>query len=132
MVFAFVGVAAIGGYGAASRSANYKPATASVVMIDRTCNFTETTTDENGKKTMRGVTDSCNSTGEWGKVREERSKRVSGKATVHLQYIAPQDGEAHTAQLKFTGGDDEFYEIKAGDQIKVLVRNDDLDKVTLA
>jgi hypothetical protein len=133
MVVAFVGIAAIGVFGAANRSSNYQTATASVFKIDRTCNFTETTTDPSGSvKSVRGLSDSCDSTGEWDKIRNDRSKRISGKATVYVQYVAPQDGQQHTAELKFTGRDDEFYEIKAGDQLKVLVRNDDPDKAILA
>ena len=38
----------------------------------------------------------------------------------------------HTSQLKFTGRDDEFYDIKAGDQINVLVRNDNPDQIIKA
>jgi len=132
MVVAFVAIAAIGGYGAANRSSNYPPATASVFKIDRECDFTETTTDSSGSKTARGLSDACDFTGDWDKVRTERSKKISGRATVYVQYVAPQDGQSHTAERKFTGRDDEFYEIKAGDQLKVLVRNDDPDKAILA
>ena len=113
------------------RTANYKPAKASVYMIDRTCNFVETNY-EGGHKVARGVTDSCNSTDEWASVRKKRNKVVSGKAVVHLTYVAPQDGSSNTGALTFDGRDDEFYEIKAGDEINILVRNDDPTKIIKA
>ena len=131
-VVAMVFVAGLGAYSAIGRTSNYKPAKASVFMIDRKCNFIETTTEPNGRKTARGVTDDCKSSEEWGKVREERKKDVSGTAVVHVEYVAPQDGRSHTSQLKFNGREDEFYDIKAGDQINVLVRNDNPDQVIKA
>lgn len=131
-VFAMVMVAGIGTYSAIGRTSNYTPAKASVFMIDRKCNFIETTTEPGGRKTARGVTDDCKSSEEWGEVREKRSKDVSGSAVVHVEYVAPQDGRSHTSQLKYTGRDDEFYDLKAGDQINVLVRNDNPDQVIKA
>ena len=112
-------------------SANYTPAKASVSTIDRSCNFIETA-KEGGKTTARGYTDSCNSTDEWASVREKRNKVVSGRATVHITYTAPKDGSYHTAELKFDGRDDEFYKLRAGDEIDILVRNDDPTKVVKA
>jgi hypothetical protein len=105
---------------------------ATVTTIDRTCDFVETTFE--GKKAMsaRGYTDSCNSTDEWSKVREKRNKLVSGRATLHLSYIAPQDGSEQTGELKITGRDDAFYEIKAGDQIEILVSKSDPAKIRQA
>lgn len=126
---AMVFVAGVGACSAINRGANYEAAKASIVMIDRKCNFIETTTAPDGKKTARGVTDSCNSTDEWATVREKRNKKVSGKAVVHLSYTAPQDGSSRTSKLEFTGRDDEFYELKAGDEIDVLVSNADPSKV---
>ena len=111
------------------RTTNYKAAKASVFMIDRTCNFVETTY-EGGHRTATGVTDSCNSTDEWTSVRKKRNKVVSGKAVVHLTYVAPQDGSSNTGELTFDGRDDEFYDLKAGDEIGILVRNDDPTKIS--
>lgn len=98
---------------------------ATVTTIDRTCDFVETSFE--GKKAIssRGYTDSCNSTGEWAKVREKRSKKISGKATVHVSYLAPVDGSAQTGEFKLTGGDDAFYELKAGDEVEILVSKSD-------
>lgn len=127
MAAAVVFVAGVGACSVIDRSSNYQPAKASVFLIDRTCNFTETGY-EDGKKVARKVTDSCNSTDEWTSVRKKRNKVVSGKAVVHLSYTAPQNGSAQTGKLNFDGRDDEFYELKAGDEVRILVRNDDPTK----
>jgi hypothetical protein len=109
-------------------SGNYTAAKASISTIDRSCDFIETT-KEAGRRTARGYTDSCNSTDEWSNVREKRNKVVSGRATVHITYTAPKDGSFQTAELKFDGRDDEFYKLKAGDEINILVSNTDPKKV---
>ena len=51
---------------------------------------------------------------------------------VHLSYTAPQGGEPETAELTFDGRDDEFYNLKAGDQMNILVSNSDPTKVQKA
>ena len=104
-------------------------AKASVFLIDRTCNFIETTTTAEGRKTARGTTDSCISSDEWKIVREKRNKVVSGKAVVHVNYTAPQDGISRTSKLHYDGRDDAFYDLKAGDQIDILVSKKDPTKV---
>src|SRR2546423_834374 len=120
MAGAMLLILGMAGYSAMDRTTNYKPTKASVSTIDRTCDFIETTSSA-GTKTSRDVTDSCDSTGEWDKVRdavrEKRRKKISGTETVHLTYIAPQDGSYRTAELHFSGGDDEFYELQAGDEV---------------
>lgn len=131
MAAAAVFVTSVGACWVMDRSSNYQPAKASVFLIDRTCNFIESGY-ENGRKVSRGVTDSCNSTNEWASVRKKRNKVVSGKAVVHLSYTAPQNGSAQTGELKFDGRDDEFYELKAGDEVRILVRNDDPTKFVKA
>jgi len=107
---------------------NYTTAKASISTIDRSCDFIETT-KEAGRTTARGYTDSCNSTDEWSSVREKRNKVVSGRATVHVSYTAPKDGSYQTAELKFDGRDEEFYKLKAGDEIDILVSNVDPKKI---
>jgi hypothetical protein len=133
---AMVFVAGLGVYSVADRGMSYQPATASVTTIDRSCNFVETRTEANGLKTATGLTDSCNSTGDWDEVREavreKRRKKIAGNATLHLSYIAPQDGRAYSAEIKITGGDDAFYELQAGSQIKILVSNSDPTKIRKA
>jgi hypothetical protein len=122
-------VAIVSAVTSADRGMNYEAAKGSVYLIDRTCNFVETTTSPDGRKTARGVKDSCISSDEWATIRAKRDKVVSGKAVVHVSYIAPQDGSSRTAELKFDGRDDAFYDLKAGDQIDILVSNDDPAKI---
>ena len=122
-------VAGIGAFGAMDRAANYTPAKATVYLIDRKCNIVETTTEANGRTTARGLTDDCKNVEEWETVREKRTKTVSGKAAVKVNYAAPQDGSSQTSELHFDGRDDEFYELKAGDEIDILVSNADPSKV---
>ena len=132
MVVGMVLVAGASAYAVIDRDVNYKAAKGSIVMIDRKCNFTETTTEEDGHTVARGITDSCNSTDEWATVKEKRNKVVSGKAVVQVSYVAPQDGAQHFGELRFDGRDDEFYQLKAGDEIDILVSNDDLSKIRKA
>lgn len=128
-VAAMIFIGGVSVYSAIDRGVNYQAARASVVMIDRLCDMTETTTEPDGRTVARGMRDSCSSVDEWDTVKEKRTKVVSGTATVHLTYVAPQDGSQQTAELKFNGREDEFYELKAGDEIEVLVSNDDPAKI---
>jgi hypothetical protein len=131
--FAMVAVAAIGAYSAIDRGANFKPAKATVSYIDRNCDIIETTYDADyKKKSARTYTDSCNSIDEWEKVKSGRKKDVSGKAVVHLDYTAPQTGRSQTGELTFDGHDEEFYRLKAGDSIDILVSNSDPAKIRKA
>ena len=135
IVVAMLLVLGVAGFSAIDRTANWKLAKATVSTIDRSCDFVETTT-EAGVKTARGLSDNCDSTGEWDKrrdaVRSQRAKKVSGEAIVHLTYTAPQDGSYRTADLRFTGGDDEFYTLQAGSEINILVSNSDPSKIRKA
>ena len=126
--FAMGVVAIIAGYSAVDRSTNYKSAKATVFLIDRMCKFDRKYSD--GKREV--VTESCDSTEEFKSVtRADGSRKmdVDGKAVVKVSYTAPQDGSYQTSQLQFDGRDDEFYELKAGDEIEVLVSNEDLAKI---
>jgi hypothetical protein len=118
--------------GAAACSPTADKVKATVTTIDRTCDFVETTFE--GKKAMssRGYTDSCSSTDEWAKVREKRNKKVSGRATIHVSYIAPADGTEHMGEFKLTGRDDAFYELKAGDEVEILVSKSDPTRIRQA
>lgn len=137
MVAGILLVLGIAGYSAIDRTTNWKPAKATVTTIDRTCNFVETTTDTETNKVMsaRGLSDSCSATDEWDKQRDtirKTGKRFSGEATVHLSYTAPQDGSYRTADLHFTGQDDEFYDLQAGSEVNILVSNSDPSKIKKA
>jgi hypothetical protein len=118
------------------------PAQATVMTIDRECQIIESTRREvedprgSGAKIdareMRTTTGPCKSVDEWEEVRKKRTKTVDGKAAVHIEYQAPQDGSFQTATLNFTGRDDEFYELKAGDTVNILVATDDPKRVRKA
>jgi hypothetical protein len=123
-------LAVVGGCGSAGL-----PAKATVMTIDHECTIIETERrpiddprgtgvklDAQETRTSKGE---CKSVDEWQEVRKKRSKRVDGTAAVHVEYQAPQDGSFRTATLNFTGRDDEFYELKAGDTIDILVAEDD-------
>jgi hypothetical protein len=58
--------------------------------------------------------------------------RFRGHAVVHLSYSAPQDGSYRTADLHFTGRDDEFYDLQASSEINILVSNSDPSKIKKA
>jgi hypothetical protein len=122
-------IAGVTAYSAADRSMNYKPAKASVFMIDRMCDIIETTTSSDGQKTSRTYNDNCKSIGAWEKASAAHDKSIAGKATVKVSYTAPQNGSYQTSELHFTSRDDEFYDLQAGDQIDVLVSNDDPSKI---
>jgi hypothetical protein len=126
-VFAMGFVAVVGVYTAADRGMNYKPAKASVFLIDRECKFTRTYAG--GKS--ESVTQSCTATDEFKKIAasNKRAKDVDGTAVVKVSYNAPQDGSYQTSELRFHGRDEQFYKLKAGDEIEVLVHNDDPTKI---
>ena len=56
---------------------------------------------------------------------------VAGKAVVKVSYTAPQDGSYRTGELSFDGRDDQFYKLKAGDELQILVSNEDPTKIRL-
>jgi hypothetical protein len=119
-----------------------EPVLATVVTIDRECQIVESTRRQvddprgSGAKIeaaeMRTMKGSCKSVPEWQEVRKKRNKRVDGTAAVHVEYRAPQDGSFRTATLNFTGRDDEFYELNAGDTVNILVAKDDPTQVRKA
>ncbi len=118
------------------------PAQATVTTIDRTCEIIESTTrkidDPRGTgvkldaQEMKSMTGDCKSVAEWAEVRSKRTKLVQGTAAVHVDYQAPQDGSYHSATLNFTGRDDEFYELSAGDSLAIIVSRDDAAKIRKA
>ena len=129
---AMVLVATVGTVSAIERS-HWQPAKASVSYIDRSCKIVQTAYDENwNAKSSRTFTDACSSVDEWEKVRAKRTKLVEGKAVVHLDFVVHETGQSGTAELKYTGRDDEFYEMKAGDEVEILVNKDDPTRVKKA
>ncbi len=121
----------VAGFKAMDRTANFKPAKASVFLIDRNCDIVETTKTASGQTvSARKYSDDCKSIDAWEKAKAKRDKSISAKAVVHVSYTAPQNGSYQTSELNFTARDDEFYDLKAGDEIKVLVSNSDPSKIT--
>lgn len=133
MAAALVMITGLSAYGCANRAMNYKPAKASVFLIDRKCDIIETKTSPDNHKSTRTYKGECKSVDEaWDKAKTKHDKDISGTATVKVSYTAPKDGSSQTADLHFTARDDEFYDLKAGDEIDILVRNDDPTKITKA
>jgi hypothetical protein len=130
MAAALVLVTGLSAYGCADRRMNYAPAKASVFLIDRTCDIIETTTSPDGHKSTRTYNGECKSIAAWNDAETKRDKKIAGNATVKVSYTAPRDGSYQTSELHFTARDDEFYDLKAGDEINILVRNDDPTKIT--
>ena len=106
------------------------PTEATVSTIDHTCEIVERVSREiedprGGGGTIEAAEQTtrkgeCKSVGEWKEVRAKRNKLVEGTADVHVSYRAP-DGSYQTGTLTYTGRDDEFYELKAGDTLPIKV-----------
>jgi hypothetical protein len=117
----------------ASCAPNAKHAKATVMTIDRHCRIITTEYDANYKPLDKDVsTHACNSIDEWETVKAKRNKVVDGNAVVHLSYTAPQTGQPETGELKFDGRDDEFYQLKAGDEMDIQVSDADPAKIAKA
>ena len=132
MAAALVMFTGLSAYSCANRAMNYTPAKASVFLIDRKCDIIETETSPDGHKSSRTYNDDCKSIEAWDDAAAKRNKKIAGNATVKVSYTAPKDGSSQTAELHFSARDDEFYNLKAGDEINILVRNDDPTKITKA
>jgi len=133
MVAVVLFVVGAAGVSTINRATNYTPAKASVFLIDRKCDIIETTTSPDGQKSVRTYNGECKSVdAAWGQAKAKHDKKISGRAVVTVNYTAPQDGSFQSAELKFDSKDDEFYDLKAGDEINILVRNDDPTKITKA
>ena len=130
---AIVLVVAVGAAGAIDTTSNYKPTDATVYRIDRTCSFTRVYEGGTEKKRPEQVKQDCSATDEFKKIAGEakRSIDVDGKAVVRVSYAAPQEGSSRTSELKFDGHDEEFYKLRAGDTLKILVANKNPDKIRL-
>jgi len=116
--------------GGAAGNSNWQSAKGTISTIDRSCKIVETEYDQDFKrKQSRVYTDSCSSIDEWEKVKTKRNKTVNGKAVVHVGYTAPQNGQYTTGELNFDGRDDEFYQLKAGDEIEIMVSKSDPTKI---
>lgn len=128
---AIVLVVAVGAAGAIDSTSNYKATEGTVFRIDRSCSFTRVYEGGLGKQRAEGLEQDCSATDEFKKIASstKRTMDVAGDAVVKVEYTAPQDGSAQTGELKFDGHDDEFYALKAGDKVRILVANKDLTKI---
>jgi hypothetical protein len=124
---AIVLVVAVGAAGAIDTASNYKPADATVFRIDRSCAFTRVYEGGPGRHKSEQIEQDCSATDEFKKIagQTKRSMDVDGDAVVKLSYSAPKDGSSQVGEIKFNGHDDEFYALKAGDRVRILVANDD-------
>ena len=127
-VAAILLVLGIAGWSAIDRSSNYKPAKATVYEIERKCDIVETTTSFDGKST-RMYNGECKSIDAWNAAAAKRDHSISGKATIKVSYTAPQDGSQQTSEFQVTSRENEFYDLHAGDEVKVLVSNADRSKI---
>ena len=102
------------------------PVTATVETVDRTCHLVDT----NSGATAYG---SCGQRAFFNKQAFASGKRadLEGKAVVKIIYTAPQDGSFHPGTLNYTGHDDAFYDLKAGDPIAIRVDKSDPAHFTL-
>jgi hypothetical protein len=112
---------------------DWQPVKATITTIDRKCQIIETTYDSDYKRKESSThTGDCNSVEEWEKVKTKHDKRIVGDAVVHVSYTAPQDGQEEMANLSYDPRDAEFFDLKAGDEIKILVSKSDPTKVRKA
>jgi hypothetical protein len=132
MVAVVLFIVGVAGVSTINRATNYTPAKASVFLIDRKCDIIETVTSPDGHKSSSTYNGECKSIDAWDNAAAKRNKKIAGTSTVKVSYTAPKDGSSQTAELHFTARDDEFYDLKAGDEINILVRNDDPTKITKA
>jgi hypothetical protein len=116
-------VVVVGGFNMVDRGMNYSAAKATVYRIDRECGFTRVYDD--GKS--EDIRQDCSATDEFKELSasSRRAKDVDGTAVVKVSYTAPQDGSSRTSELKFSGHDEEFYKLRAGDEVAILVSNED-------
>lgn len=112
------------------------PTVAHVTTIDRRCTIIEQSykKDYTGEKVagfdkeVRRYQGDCNEIDNWEQVKRKRNGILDGSADVHFVYTGP-DGKQRNGTLTYTGRDDEFYELKAGDPMNIRVAEDDPSRV---
>jgi hypothetical protein len=108
----------------------WQPVKATISTIDRKCQIIETKYDADYRRKESSThTGDCNSVDEWEKVKAKHDRTIAGNAVVHLSYTAPPTGQDQMGELRFTPRDDEFYDLKAGDEIKILVSKSEPTKI---
>ena len=116
-----------------SACGNSVPAKAMVMMIDRKCSITEQKYKESldGKRQMgesRSYEGDCREIDNWETVKKKRGMNLKGNAEIHLSYVGP-DGKSRTGAIAVTGRDAEFYDLKAGDSVQIMVDPDQPERI---
>jgi hypothetical protein len=125
--FAVLAIVVIGGISSYDRAVNYAQATGKVFGIERTCSFDMV--NGSGRKSVSE--DRCDSTDEFEHIGDKPTKKIVGKAKLHISYVSPIDKSEQTSVVELDGSDDEFYKIHRDDEIKILVRKTDPTKIRL-
>jgi hypothetical protein len=114
----------------AGGGSSWDSAKATITTIDRKCQIIETKYDENyTRKESSTRSGDCNSVEEWEKVKAKHDKTIVGHAVVHVSYVAPQNGQSENGDLEFTPRENEFFDLRAGDEIKILVYKTDAARI---
>ena len=130
MAFGIGALAVIGTIGMVDRATNWTAAKGRVYLIDRKCEFVaRSASDRSSSITSSGrsgasTTDDCASNPDWTRVKAAHEK-VVGKALVKVSYTHPKTGQSALGTFKLDGKDDAFYTLKSGDDVRILVNNDD-------
>ena len=101
---------------------NTIPVKATVLSIDRTCTFITRDAAKTESDEPCSTTPEFREFADKGKLGKER---LIGNEVMHLSWTAPADGSMHYGDLKFTGRDDEFYTVNAGDLMDIRIKKDD-------
>lgn len=111
-----------------SACGNGVAATAMVTTIDRKCTiieqaYTESATGNRTVGEKRSYEGECHEVDDWDKVKKKRGMNLKGRAEIHLTYVGP-DGKSHDGTIKVDGRDSEFYDLKAGDSVQIMMDPD--------
>ena len=108
---------------ALSGCGNSVSATAMVTIIDLKCTIIEQSYQESpaGKRKLgdkRSYEGECHEIDDWNEVKKKRGMNLKGNAEIHLAFTGA-DGKSHSGIIKVDGQDAQFYDLKAGDSVKV-------------
>jgi hypothetical protein len=102
------------------------PATATITSIERTCTIVERSLPDDpevaarakGRMIQSERKGRCDEVDEWAEVKQSKSKKIEGEATIHFAYAGP-DGKQHVGSFEVTGADDAFYALSLGDSLPI-------------
>ena len=101
---------------ALSGCGNNVSATAMVTIIEQSYQESPTGTRKLGDK--RSYESECHEIDDWNEVKKKRGMNLKGNAEIHLAFTGA-DGKSHSGIIKVDGQDAQFYDLKAGDSVKV-------------